>query len=480
MKTEKTLIPRELQEKLLDAEKLKYCFECGVCTSSCPMMELAPDHYNPRVLLETILFDPEKVLTQPNMWLCGWCYSCYKKCPQKLKPPEILLQVKSLAAERGNLDGLKEAAGIIVKSVPLAESCYYVCFHPERARISKEEFESTLKSIMKSRSRVRQRKPKKSSKGKIAVIGSGPAGLTAAHDLARKGYSVTVFEASPELGGMLRYGIPEKRLPRRAVDDDIEYVKSFGVETKTSIAMGKNVTIEQLQKQSYKAIFIAVGALKSRKIGCEGEDLNGALCALDFLREAKSGKKVQVGEKVAVIGGGNVAIDSAREALHEGAKEVTILYRRTRDEMPANPWEVKEAEEEGVKIEFLTAPTKFLGKEGKMTGIELIKMRLGEPDETGRRAPVPIDDSKFTKDFDTVILAVGEAVDTSFLPEEIELSDINTIWADPYTMETTMKGVFAGGDAVTGPASMLEAITAGRRAANSIDCYLKGGYLELE
>ncbi|HML03262.1 MAG TPA: FAD-dependent oxidoreductase [Candidatus Bathyarchaeia archaeon] len=476
MRTEKTLIPRQLQERLLDAEKLKYCFECGVCSSSCPMMELAPDHYNPRILLETIFSDPEKVLTKSNLWLCGWCYRCYDRCPQKLKPPEILLQVRSLAAERGNVDGLKEAAEIIGKSIPLAESCYYVCFHPERAKISKEEFENALKSIIKSRSKTRQRKPKELSKGKIAVIGSGPAGLTAAHDLARKGYSVTVFEASPELGGMLRYGIPEKRLPRKAVDDDIEYVKSFGVETRTNIAMGKDLTVEKLEKEGYKAVFIAVGALKSRKIGCEGEDLNGASCALDFLKEAKSGKNVHVGEKVAVIGGGNVAVDAARTALHEGAKEVTILYRRTREEMPANPWEVKEAEEEGAKIEFLTAPTKFMGREGKMVGIELVKMKLGELDETGRRAPIPVEDSKSTRDFDTVILAVGEAVDTSFLPKGIELSDISTIWADPVTMETTMKGIFAGGDDVTGPASVLEAITAGRRAADSIDCYLKGGY----
>jgi NADPH-dependent glutamate synthase beta subunit-like oxidoreductase len=476
VKTEKTLIPRELQERLLDGEKLKYCFECGVCSSSCPMMELAPDHYNPRILLETIFSDPEKALTKSDVWLCGWCYRCYERCPQKLKPPEILLQVRSLAAERGNVDGLKEAAEIIGKNIPLAESCYYVCFHPERAKISKEEFEDTLKSIVKSRSRLRQRKSKALSKGKIAVIGSGPAGLTAAHDLARKSYSVTVFEASPELGGMLRYGIPEKRLPRKAVDDDIEYVKSFGVETKTNIAMGKDLTVEKLEKEGYKAVFIAVGALKSRKIGCEGENLNGATCALDFLKEVKSGKNVDIGEKVAVIGGGNVAVDAARTALHEGGKEVTILYRRTREEMPANPWEVKEAEEEGVKIEFLIAPTKFVGKEGKMIGIELVKMKLGELDETGRRAPIPIEDSKYTRDFDTVILAVGEAVDTSFLPKGIELSDINTIWADPVTMETTMKGVFAGGDAVTGPASVLEAVTAGRRAADSIDCYLKGDY----
>jgi NADPH-dependent glutamate synthase beta subunit-like oxidoreductase len=292
--------------------------------------------------------------------------------------------------------------------------------------------------------------------------------------LAKKGYPVTVFESSPELGGMLRYGIPENRLPKKAVDDDVEFVRSFGVDFKTNTELGKNVTINQLRKEGYKAMFIAVGALKSRKIGCEGEELNGVSCALEFLRDLKSEKKPEVGKRVVVIGGGNVAVDAARSAKHADAKEVTVLYRRTREEMPANPWEVKEAEEEGVKFEFLTAPTRFVGKESKVVEVELVRMELGEPDETGRRAPSPIENSKSTKAFDTVILAVGEAVDTSFLPKEIQLSEINTIWADPISMDTTMEGVFAGGDAVTGPSSVMEAIIAGKRAADSIDRYLKG------
>jgi NADPH-dependent glutamate synthase beta subunit-like oxidoreductase len=475
LKTKKPCtLPKELQEKLLDNEKLKYCFECGICTASCPMTELTQNHYNPRITLETIFLNPEKALSKPDIWLCGWCYRCYKRCPNKLKPPEILLFVKALAVEKGMLEGLKEAAEIIGTAVPLAESCYYVCFHPERSKISKEQFESTLKKVIKSRGELKRHKPDESHDEKVAIIGSGPAGLTAAYELKRRGYPVTVFESSPEIGGMLRYGIPEERLPRKAVDDDAEFIKSFSVELKTNTALGKDTTIEQLQKEGYKAIFIAVGALKSRKIGCEGEDLSGAICALDFLRDIKSRKNVKVGEKVAVIGGGNVAVDAARSALHMGAKEVVILYRRTCEEMPANPWEVKEAEEEGVKIEFLVAPVKFLGKNGKVFGVELVKMELGEPDESGRRTPKPVEGSQFTREFDMVILAVGEAVDTSFLSKEIELSDINTIWADPITMETTMPGVFAGGDAVTGPSSVMEAIVAGKRAADSIDLFLRG------
>ena len=473
--TAKTRISRELQERLLDIEKLKYCFECGICTASCPMTELAPSQYNPRILLETIVQDPEKAMTQPAAWLCGWCYGCYKRCPQKLKPPEILSLVKTMAVQEGHLEGLENAIEVIAQNIPLAESCYYVCFHPERSKISKEQFETYYKKIIKNRKALNREKPTETHEEKVAIIGSGPAGLTTAYNLAVKGYPVTVFESSPEAGGMLRYGIPETRLPKKAVDDDVEFVKSLGVEFRTNSELGKNITIDQLKHEGYKAIFVAVGALKSRKIGCEGEDLSGVSCALDFLGHMKSKKKPEIGQKVAVIGGGNVAVDAARSALHGGAKEVTVLYRRTREDMPANPWEVKEAEEEGVKFEFLVAPTKFVGKEGRVVEVGLIKMELGEPDETGRRAPMPVEKSEFTRAFDMVILAVGEAVDTSFLPKEIERSDINTIWADPITMETTLKSVFAGGDAVTGPSSVMEAIVAGKRAADSIDHYLKGG-----
>jgi len=218
---------------------------------------------------------------------------------------------------------------------------------------------------------------------------------------------------------------------------------------------------------------LGIGAHRPRGIRLEGGEVEGVMHALDFLWKVNSGEKVDLGEKGAIIGGGNVAIDSARTALRLGVKEAVILYRRSREEMPANPWEVKEAEEEGVKIEFLVAPRKILGESGKVKAIECVRMELGEIDETGRRRPRPIEGSEFTVNFDSVILAVGEEPDLSFLPSEIEISE-RKIMVNPFTMATTMLGVFAGGDAVTGPATVIEAIVAGVRAANSIDRYLRG------
>jgi len=243
--------------------------------------------------------------------------------------------------------------------------------------------------------------------------------------------------------------------------------------------LGKNLTLDRLRQDNYKAVFISTGAHKSRKLGVEGENLEGVVQALGFLRDINVGKKVRVGERVAVIGGGNVAIDAARTALRFGAKEAHILYRRSRDEMPANPFEVKEAEEDGVKIQFLVAPKQIVGKDGKATGLECVKMSLGEPDETGRRTPKPIEGSEFTLPFNMVILAIGESPSTDFLPKEIEIGEGNVIVVDPFTMETSLSGVFAGGDCVSGPATVVEAIVAGKRAAAHIEQFLEKGASKL-
>ena len=434
------------------------------------MAELLPEIYNPRSILEKIVVNPESAASAPQLWLCAWCYKCYRRCPQALKVPEVFLSIKNVLADRGELTGFSKALEIVKKRVPLPLVTLHVCFHPERAIKDVEIIQNAVNELISSREKVNM--PAKREE-KIAVIGSGPAGLTVSLKLAEKGYNVTVFESLPQPGGMLRKCIPDYRLPRKILDEEISFLREMGVEFRTGLTVGKDIGFEDLQREGYKAFFVGVGAHKPRGIKLEGEEIEGVMHALDFLWKVNVGEKIDLGEKVAVIGGGNVAVDSARTALRLGAKEAVILYRRSRDEMPANPWEVKEAEEEGVKIEFLVAPRKILGESGKVKAIECVRMELGEIDETGRRRPQPIEGSEFTADFDSVILAVGEEPDLSFLPSEIEISE-RKIMVNPFTMATTMPGVFAGGDAVTGPATVIEAIVAGVRAANSIDRYLRG------
>jgi NADPH-dependent glutamate synthase beta subunit-like oxidoreductase len=304
-------------------------------------------------------------------------------------------------------------------------------------------------------------------------LGSGPAGLTVAYELSKNGYPVTVFESLPEAGGMLKKCIPEFRLPKKVFDREINFIKDMGVEVKTSVEIGKDVGLEELQEEGYNAVFVGTGAHNSQGLKVEGKDFDGVVDALDFLWGSKCGRKMDSSKNVVVIGGGNVAVDAARVALRQGAEGVTILYRRSREEMPANPYEVREAEDEGVKIEFLASPKRILGEKGRVSAIECVRMQLGESDETGRRRASPVDGSEFTRQTGMVILAIGEAPDLRFLPKQVEKNDDGTVWVNPITMETSMPGVFAGGDAVAGPASVIEAIRDGKRAAESIESYLK-------
>ncbi len=436
------------------------------------MAELLPKDYNPRVLLEKIYHKPKEALKEPALWLCAWCYRCYHRCPQNVKLPEILLSVRRIAKEQGKLEGFNRALEMISQEIPFPTSFGYVCLHPERVQLEK------MLADLGTPSTISKKKTKHGShidvpSAKVAIIGAGPAGLTAAHELKEKGYQVTVFEASPKPGGMLRQCIPEFRLPKKYVDAEIQRIQDLGVEIRTNVKVGKDLTFSDLRREGFQAIFISTGAHKTRKLGIEGEDLQGVWDALDFLHHVNNEEKVDVGERLAVIGGGNVAVDSARTAIRLGAKEVTILYRRSRDEMPANPYEVTEAEHEGVKIQFLVAPKRIFGKNQHVESLECLKMTLTEPDETGRRAPEPIQGSEFTIPVDTIILAIGEAPDTSFLPKEIEISENRTIAVEPFTAETNLKGVFAGGDCASGPATVIEAILAGKRAAEEIDQYLR-------
>lgn len=474
METAKTIISKEAFEKLLDVEKLRYCYECGICTASCAMAELLENDYNPRRLLEKIFLNPESVLTSDEPWLCAWCYRCYRHCPQALRLPEIFLFMQTIAVEHGYTQPFEKALRKIMGNVPLPMVTTLICFHPERAGLDVEKILEKIERLNEeSLKKEKRRKPFKTSKEKIAVIGSGPAGLTVAYVLGRKGYGVTVFEALPEPGGMLRKCIPEYRLPKHVLNREIQRIENLGVEIKTGINVGKNLNFNDLWKGGYKAIFIGAGVHKIQKLKIEGAHLKGVVYALDFLWNVNSDKKIEVGKNIVVVGGGNVAIDAAKTALRLGANEVTILYRRSREEMPANPWELKEAEDEGVKIEFLVAPQKILEENGKVSAVECVRMELGEPDETGRRRPIPVEGSEFAHRTDMAILAIGETPELEFLPKEIELNEDGTVWVNPITMETNLQGVFAGGDAVNGPASVIEAIRDGKRAAESVEDYLK-------
>jgi heterodisulfide reductase subunit A-like polyferredoxin len=311
---------------------------------------------------------------------------------------------------------------------------------------------------------------------RVAIIGSGPAGLSAAYHLARKGILSTIFESLPQPGGMLRAGIPAHRLPREVLDREIELITRLGVEIKTGSALGRDFSIDDLFSDGYKAIYLAIGAHKGIELGVPGEKAKGVRQGVDFLRELNLTGKVQVGNKVVIVGGGNVAIDVARSAIRMGASEVNIIYRRTRAEMPAWEEEIQAAESEGAKITYLSAPQEIIVRDGCAVGLRCIRMELGEPDSSGRRRPIPIPGSEYEFEIDQLIPAIGQRPDLSALNDtaDIKFSRWGTIEVDPITYATGREGVFAGGDVQTGPWVAIGAIAAGREAAESILRYIEG------
>ncbi len=317
---------------------------------------------------------------------------------------------------------------------------------------------------------------------KVAVIGSGPAGLTAAYDLARKGYGVTIFEKYDKPGGLMRTGIPAFRLPRDVLDREINWILDHGVELKLNSPLGDvGVTLDDLESKGYDATILALGTTKGKALGIEGEELPGVVNCLEYLRNANLRDEVETGKRVSVVGGGNAAIDSARTALRYGAEEVTIIYRRTRDEMPAIGAEIIAAEHEGVKMHFLVNPVEMMdGVDGQLTKVRCQKMRLGEPDESGRRRPVPIEGEFIEVETDQCILAISQLPDLDFLvkDEDFDLTKWATLKADPHTCETGHAGVFACGDAVTGPSTVVEAMASGRQAATAVDIFLTDGDMD--
>jgi NADH-quinone oxidoreductase subunit F len=375
----------------------------------------------------------------------------------------------------------KEAIAVIKERNPFPATMGRICFHPCESKCRREQVETAvaicaLKRFAADYDResndphVPEVAPRKSEK--VAVVGAGPAGLTGAYFLALKGYPVTIFEALPVAGGMMVVGIPEYRLPRKVIQDEIDAILKLGVELK----LNSSVTdVEALKAQGFKAVFLATGAHKGLKLGLAGERLKGVLDGVTFLRDVNLGKPVKVGERVAVIGGGNVAIDAARTALRLGAKEVQIFYRRMREDMPAADWEVAEAEKEGVKIHYLVSPAQMWGGNGGVKRMECRRMVLSDFDQSGRKRPVPITGSEFEVDVDTVIAAIGQVPDTEcFRSNGFKFDSSGAFLTDLETLATAVAGIFSGGDSVRGPASAVEAMADGQKAAMAIDKLLGG------
>jgi heterodisulfide reductase subunit A-like polyferredoxin len=457
--------------RFVDPEK---CTGCGECVEVCTVT--APREFDMGLGTRKAIYRPFPQAI-PNVFAIDkrGTPQCRAACPAGINVQGYVALMRQ--------GKYKEALELIRRDNPLPIVCGRICFHPcetncERGKLDEPVAVNAIKRFLTDWELKHEKEEKvepipKKYDEKIAVIGSGPAGLVAAYELVKKGYPVTIFESQNEVGGMLKMGIPGYRLPKDLLDLEVNRLKDAGIEIHTGITVGKDVTMEQLEEQGYKAILVAAGAQKSWKLGVEGEDLKGVLHAIDFLRDVNAGKKVELGSKVAVIGGGNVAIDAARSALRIGAEKVSVLYRRSREEMPAFSAEVKEAEREGVEFHFLVAPKTILGENGKVAALECIRMELGEPDESGRRRPIPVEGSEFTLNFDTVIPAIGEAPDVSFMPEGGKVTKRKTLECDPLTLETSLPGVFACGDVVSGPATAVDAIAAGKRAAVSIDRYLR-------
>jgi 2-oxoacid:acceptor oxidoreductase delta subunit (pyruvate/2-ketoisovalerate family) len=377
---------------------------------------------------------------------------------------------------------VEQALQRILEENPFPGVCGRVCPHPCESECNRAQLggaiaihamERFLSDLPHARHLPRLQ-PTAPPESKIAVIGSGPAGLSCAYQLARRGYEVTVFEALPVAGGMMRVGIPSYRLPREVLEAEIAAIASLGVDICTGVRLGGNLSFDDLH--DYQAVFLAVGQHRSRKLDVPGEDADGVMPGLAFLCEINLGKDVRVGSRVAVVGGGNTAMDAARAAIRLGAPEVTILYRRSRHEMPAVADEIEETEQEGIPIEFLTSPVEVLTEDGHVTGLRCVRMRLGAPDESGRRRPQPIAGSEYTLAADTVIPALGQEADLAFLDESLQM-ERGLILISNATL-TSRQSVFAGGDAATGFGTVAHAIGSGKRAALAIDRHLRGEALD--
>ena len=448
------------------------CTGCGECAEACPVS--VPNEFEERMLNRKAIYRPYPQAV-PNIFTIDKIAKapCRDACPAGIN-----VQGYVALLSQGKY---KEGLALIKENLPLPGVIGRICPHPCESACNRGDLDEPvaicdLKRFLADQAGDELAPPAILDKRdeKVAIVGSGPAGLTCAYFLALQGYVVTIFEALPVAGGMLRVGIPDYRLPPDILEKEIDLIRKLGVEIKTNSPVGKDHSVDRLFDEGYKAVFISAGSHKNMPLRIPGEDHEGVLSGVELLRDLALGKKVAVGAKVAVIGGGDVAIDAARSALRTGAKEVSIIYRRSRKEMPASDEEIECALEEGIRIQYLAAPVEIRADSNRVVSLGCIKMELGSPDSSGRRRPIPVEGSEFFLEVDTVIPAIGQASDLSFLDEVtgVKKSPKDTVLVDPVTLATDREGIFAGGDCVTGPWIAIEAIAAGKRAAISIDRFL--------
>jgi heterodisulfide reductase subunit A len=451
------------------------CTQCKACIKVCPVnmfddfdegftFRTAVDYFNSKTGEYNIFKEDMPV--------------CQRSCP-------INLDIRSYVGQIADGDHLKSLATIRDR-LPLPGCIGRVCPHPCETACNRQYLDEPISICFLKRfvADVELREgitptyetPEKKYPEKIAIVGAGPAGLTCAYDLARLGYQkVKIFETLPVPGGYLWVGIPEYRLPKKILQREVDLITAMGVEIQYNTRIGKDIPFETLKKD-FDAVFIGAGCHQGLKLRVPGEDdFEGIVDCVTFLREQALGIRKEGKGKLIVIGGGNAAIDSARVGWRMGYDEVYILYRRTKKEMPANPWEIDAAEHEGVILQYLAAPVEIVGQNGKVTGMKCIKMELGEPDASGRRRPVPVEGSEYVIDANTIVPAISQGADLKFLPESlgIKISRWNTLDVDEWTGETNIPGVFAGGDVVSGPDIAIRAVAGGKRAAVGIHEYLR-------